>query len=731
MKNTRPFCKRHEIIMIDHLRTEKGMATIKDIAKAAGVSVSTVSHVVNGTRFVSPELVEKVEKAISEADQLPNFIVKRQMAESGTDAAATAWKISQRIEKPLTGKKQSFSRPFILILMSERCSLFQDQVREALEQLLQDGPYSAITVCYEADTDKLRLIGELFISSASLAGIIAFPNHRGILNSSFFDGIRVPVVLIGGVVEGVDTDILLPDTFEGAYSAVRHLLRIGHQRIAFLTEAQDLQTRRYEGYRKALNEQGITPDEAIIIKGLTDEKRVEEAMEKLLEADDRPTAVVTADSRPLAPTLHYLTSRHIQIPKDISIVSLNDFVWAPLLQPSLTSVDKMPEKFASRALSVIKKRIENNETINDPRIENFYIQETLPSRLNIRASTCGIGRGPFGEKAEGPEMLALIEMEKDLIRKKECTAAISFHYTGKAWMRLMEKGIRSVFDELGITLSAVMDAHFDPEMQARQLDSVSYMKTDILIAMPVNTKETADAFRKAIESGTKLILISNVPEGFSRNDYASCVSVNEHSHGRNMGYGLGEFMMRNGLRNAALVRFDNEDFYATKQRDVAAEQILQEEYPEIKICGKIDFHRMEEAGMKIREFLFVHPEVEAFYISWEDPAVYVMEVLAEADRSDIAVVTGDLDIQVAISMASGGMVKTLSAQCPFEQGRALALAGANAVLGKEIPSYIGVEPILVTKDNLLKVWKETFREDPPAELRDALRKQQGIVTLKG
>ena len=327
--------------------------------------------------------------------------------------------------------------------------------------------------------------------------------------------------------------------------------------------------------------------------------------------------------------------------------------------------------------------------------------------------------------------LFLMEREKDLIRKKECTAAISFHKTGKAWNRLMEKGIRSVFDELGITLSAIMDANFDSEMQARQLDSISYMKTDILIAMPVNTKETADAFRKVIESGTKLVLITNVPEGFSRNDYASCVSVNEHSHGRNMGYGLGEFMMRNGLRNAALVRFDNDDFYATKQRDIAAEQILQEEYPEIKICGKVDFHRTEEAGMKIREFLFVHPEVEAFYISWEDPAVYVMEVLVEAGRSDIAVVTGDLDIQVAMSMASGGMVKTLSAQCPFEQGRALALAGANAMLGKEIPSYIGVEPILVTKDNLLKVWKETFREDPPAELRDALRKQQGIVSFRG
>ena len=81
------------------------MATIKDIARMAGVSVSTVSHVVNGTRYVSPEKVERVKKAIGELDQLPNFIAKRKMPPTG-----------------LEGEK------YVLLLLSDRHSIFQRQV---------------------------------------------------------------------------------------------------------------------------------------------------------------------------------------------------------------------------------------------------------------------------------------------------------------------------------------------------------------------------------------------------------------------------------------------------------------------------------------------------------------------------------------------------------------------------------------------------------------------------
>ena len=99
------------------------MATIKDVARIAGVSVSTVSHVVNGTRYVSPEKVQKVEDAIRQLDELPNFIAKRSALKS----------------------KLSESR-YVLILLSKKRSLFQNQVKEKLEEIVEQKGYIAISL---------------------------------------------------------------------------------------------------------------------------------------------------------------------------------------------------------------------------------------------------------------------------------------------------------------------------------------------------------------------------------------------------------------------------------------------------------------------------------------------------------------------------------------------------------------------------------------------------------
>ena len=89
---------------------------------------------------------------------------------------------------------------------------------------------------------------------------------------------------------------------------------------------------------------------------------------------------------------------------------------------------------------------------------------------------------------------------------------------------------------------AITDAHFDPELQCRQLESLKLLEPDILIAIPSDNKRTSEAFMDIVKSKIKLVLITNVPEGLSPEDYVTCVSVNERSHGQNMGHGLGEYM---------------------------------------------------------------------------------------------------------------------------------------------------------------------------------------------
>ena len=277
----------------------------------------------------------------------------------------------------------------------------------------------------------------------------------------------------------------------------------------------------------------------------------------------------------------------------------------------------------------------------------------------------------------------------------------------------------SFSDDEQIELLAATDSGVDA------IEKIQRYQPDVLISIPVDGKDTAEAFRAVAESHTKLVLITNVPEGFTHRDYVSCISVNEHSHGSGMGRGLGEYMVRHGLKHAGLVCHGEQNFFATKQRDSAAEQALTEEYPEIHVCGRVDFLTEAEAYKKTLEFVRLYPELQALYVSWDGPALEVMRALTQAGRTDIVIVTGDLDYAIAMNLAQGGMVKMLSAQCPYEQGEAIALAAANGLLGKEVPSFIGVEPVSVNRENLLKSWRGIFKEEPPAELCAAVQQASG------
>ena len=490
------------------------MATIKDVARIAGVSVSTVSHVVNGTRYVSPEKVRKVEDAIRQLDELPNFIAKRSALKS----------------------KLSESR-YVLILLSKKRSLFQNQVKEKLEEIVEQKGYIAISLAYDLDEDRLAAIRAL-AGTLDLAGMVAFPDREGVLSGAFFKGLRFPVVLIGNPVDRFAADTLLPDTFEGSYRAVRHLIKNGHERIAYLCESEVCGTQRFEGYRKALEDFGIALEKVLVRAGLKTEALAAEAMAQIVAAEPAPTAVVIADSLPLIPAIRYGIGHNIAVPGDLSVVSLNDPEWASLTTPELTCVDKQPRQFALSAADLLFRRIDRGEIANLSSPAHAYCTKTLPSILNVRNSTCGIGRGPFGERAAGAGGLALSEVEKEKIRQKQYTAAISFHYTGKAWMHLQEKGIKKVFDELGISIIAVTDAHFNAALQCKQLESIKFLKPDLLISIPVDTRGTAEAFRSIADSDTRLVLITNVPEGLTPKDYISCISVNERAHGDSMGRGL-------------------------------------------------------------------------------------------------------------------------------------------------------------------------------------------------
>jgi ribose transport system substrate-binding protein len=160
---------------------------------------------------------------------------------------------------------------------------------------------------------------------------------------------------------------------------------------------------------------------------------------------------------------------------------------------------------------------------------------------------------------------------------------------------------------------------------------------------------------------------------------------------------------------------------------MAAEQILLEEYESVKVCAEAYFNSENEVYDITAALVKKHPEIEALYLPWEGPAMMAMSALSDMNRTNIAVATGDLEEETAYILAQGGMIKAISAQCPYEQGEAIALVAANALLGKATPSYIGIEPVSVTPHNLLKTWRQVFKEEPPHKLKELLKESMFIL----
>ena len=151
------------------------MATINDIAKMAGVSASTVSHVVNKTRYVSPEKVEKVEKAIQELDNLPNFIVKKASLQTA-----------------------QVNKQYILMVIADKKSDFQRRIEQQVDERLKQTGYTLITVECNSDISQMEGFFRILLESNGLRGYWYFRTKRTCSCTAFWRTRRYRRWFLGG-----------------------------------------------------------------------------------------------------------------------------------------------------------------------------------------------------------------------------------------------------------------------------------------------------------------------------------------------------------------------------------------------------------------------------------------------------------------------------------------------------------------------------------------------------
>ena len=684
------------------------MASIKDIAKMAGVSTATVSHVINKTRYVSPELVEKVEQAIRNADSPPKFVVRRQ--------------------KKIRDKIYQSQKGVLLYICQNEDDNYVRGIWSKLKTLMEDKGYTLIRRNCNNEFE-MSFVKKLLSDNAEIIGTFVSVRTDELYIKKIIRSLKIPCVIIGNEVDDSAFDRVSTDIHKVAYDCTMHFIRSGHEKIAILMDnsLKSYNNDFMKGYEKALRDSGIRLKNRYVLHKDVYEKKISDMLSGLLDGNDNPSALLITDSEYVYSVYRYLMKRNVRCPKDLSIMCVGNEGSAPYLNPALSMAENDFERIAGKAVELMLDKIkELSENDNYEAILKKTSKILIPAKMIIRDSTVGTARGPFGERGADIHMLSLTEKEMDICRMKRYTAVIVYHYIGASFMKLHEKGVRDVFDRLGVTIIAVMGCQMDFPMQKKQIQSLLMLEPDIMIAFPVNHTLTQDVFKEVIRTKTKLVFMGHVPNGFEGKGYVSCISVNERSNGRNIGRGLGDYLLLHHKKNIGIIRYGHQ-FYSTNQRDLAVEQIIREEYPELRICATEVFSQKDEYE-KTKELLRWHPEIDGIYVSWEGPAMKVVEALHDIEREDIVVATSDLDFSVALDMAKGGCIKVLSAQQPFEEGQAAALCGVNALLGKKVPSFVAVEPVFVTAENLIKSWSTIYKNKAPGEILEALQKNEQFMS---
>lgn len=330
-----------------------------------------------------------------------------------------------------------------------------------------------------------------------------------------------------------------------------------------------------------------------------------------------------------------------------------------------------------------------------------------------------LSKGPGGETAVSAKMLQLTEEEVQKIKKGNYKAAIVMHYAGNDWATAQINGLKATFKNMGIEVVAVTDAQFKAEKQVSDIETVLAKKPDIIVGIPVDPVSTASAFKKASDAGVKVVFMDNKPDGLTAGkDYISVVSADNYGNGIAAADIMAEKL---GNKGKIGVIYHDADYFVTKQRTEAFEKTIKEKYPDIKIVNRGGIVAPNDGEKVASGMLTKNPDLDGMFVVWDVPAEGAMAAARTAGKKDMVITTIDLGTNVALDMASGGNIKGLGAQLPFDQGISEAILAGYGLLGKEAPAYVAVPSLKVTKENVLDSWKLVYHQDAPKTVQDAAK----------
>ena len=321
--------------------------TMRDVASRAGVSLKTVSRVINGESGVAVATAARVGDAIDELGFQRNDLAR--------------------------SLRQGISSSTLGLVIEDVANPFYSAIAQAVEAAARERGYLLITASCEEDPERERELVNALLRRR-VDALLLVPASR---EHSYLAG-GTPVVFLDRPPVGVEADCVLLDNLGGARQAVEHLLAHGHERIAMIGDTVELYTaaERLAGYRQALEAAGVPVREELIRLGTHDAEQAERVVDDLLalEPDRRPTALFAGNNRNAVGALRALRTA----PQQLALVGFDDFELADLLAVPATVVRHDSQQMGAHAAALAFERLDGAD--HPPR------RIVVPTELVVRGS---------------------------------------------------------------------------------------------------------------------------------------------------------------------------------------------------------------------------------------------------------------------------------------------------------------------------------------------------------
>ncbi|KEQ27355.1 LacI family DNA-binding transcriptional regulator [Paenibacillus tyrfis] len=309
--------------------------TIKDIAKLAGVSHTTVSRALNDSPLINPETKERIKAMAGSMNYTPNYSARSLVLDR-------SYNLGLFFTTLHTGTSAGF--------LYEAIKGVNDVIKDEYNLIVRGiDDYKSFHKVNRKNFDGIIVMSQ----SESDQSFIEYASDK-----------EIPLVVLNRPVESVQVMNFVPDDQSGAYRLTEYLVQQGHRHIAIIEGKEGFKSTqaRRDGYREALRKHGISVPEAYYVSGNYDLESGHAAMCKLLELPDRPTAVFCCNDDMALGAVKAVTERGLSVPEDISVAGFDDHLFSAFMSPALTTVRRPIEELSRAGAETLLKFIETKHS---------------------------------------------------------------------------------------------------------------------------------------------------------------------------------------------------------------------------------------------------------------------------------------------------------------------------------------------------------------------------------